>query len=63
MNYKAIKNFFATVRRANLKKDASIRLTLDEINMLQTELSLLLVELKEKDANNSITFLDGGNFK
>lgn len=60
--YNSIKDFLALVRRSNLKKDNTIRMSIDEANKLQAEISLLLVELKESGNKKVITF-DGGSFK
>ena len=55
-----IKNFISLVRNANLRKENSIKLSIDEANKLQTEITLLLVELKEQQSETKT--LDGGKF-
>lgn len=64
MNTKPIKNFIELVRKAQLKKDRTIKLSIDDATNLQAELSLLLLELKDsKKEDNSVQTLDGGSFK
>ena len=58
--HKMIKNFISLVRNANLRKENSIKLSIDEANKLQTEITLLLVELKEQQSETKT--LDGGKF-
>ena len=60
--YKSLKNLLATIKRANLKGDNSIRLSITEANDIQNDIALLLLEVKKKDSSESTT-LDGGSFK
>ena len=60
--YKSLKNLLATIKRANLKGDNSIRLSITEANEVQNEIAVLLLDLKNKDSSESTT-LDGGSFK
>jgi hypothetical protein len=60
--YKSLKNLLATIKRANLKGDNSIRLSITEANEVQNEIAVLLLDIKNKDSSESIT-LDGGSFK
>jgi len=60
--YKSLKNLLATIKRANLKGDNSIRLSIAEANEIQNEIAVLLLDLKNKDSSESTT-LDGGSFK
>jgi hypothetical protein len=60
--YKSLKNLLATIKRANLKGDNSIRLSISEANEIQNEIAVLLLDLKNKDSSESTT-LDGGSFK
>ena len=60
--YKSLKNLLATIKRANLKGDNSIRLSIIEANEIQNEIAVLLLDLKNKDSSESTT-LDGGSFK
>jgi len=52
----------AVVNRATLKGEKHIRMTTDDATKLHTEISLLLLELKESERPARITTLDGGNF-
>jgi|TARA_B100000929_G_scaffold6098_1_gene5128 hypothetical protein len=60
--YKSLKNLLATIKRANLKGDNSVRLSITEANDIQNDIALLLLELKKKDSSENTT-LDGGSFK
>jgi hypothetical protein len=60
--YKSLKNLLATIKRANLKGDNSIRLSIIEANEIQNEIAVLLLDIKKKDSSASTT-LDGGSFK
>jgi|TARA_B110000495_G_scaffold191940_1_gene195572 hypothetical protein len=60
--YKSLKNLLATIKRANLKGDNSIRLSIIEANEIQNEIAVLLLDIKKKDSSESTT-LDGGSFK
>jgi hypothetical protein len=60
--YKSLKNLLATIKRANLKGDNSIRLSIIDANEIQNDIALLLLDLKEKGSPESNT-LDGGSFK
>ena len=60
--YNNIKNFLASVNRAPIKGDKHVRMTLEDATKLHTEISLLLLELKESEKPSTITTLDGGKF-
>ena len=60
--YKSLKNLLAIIKRANLKGDNSIRLSIVEANEIQNEIAVLLLDIKKKDSLESTT-LDGGSFK
>ena len=60
--YKSLKNLLATIKRANLKGDNSIRLSIAEANEIQNEIAVLLLDIKKKDSSEKTT-LDGGSFK
>ena len=60
--YKSLKNLLATIKRANLKGDNSIRLSISEANEIQNEIAVLLLDIKKKDSSENTT-LDGGSFK
>ena len=61
MDYKRIKNLLATIKRANLKGDNSVRLSITEANDIQNDIALLLLELKKIDSTKEVVF-DGGGF-
>lgn len=63
MKFKAIKDFLAIVRNASIRNDKQVRLSLHDAQKLQTEISMLLLELKEADTTTEITIFDGGKFK
>lgn len=60
--YSKIKNFIALTNRANLKGESQVRMSTTEAIKLQTEISLLLIELKETEQGSRVITLDGGNF-
>jgi hypothetical protein len=62
MVYKSLKNLLATIKRANLKDDNSIRLSITEANDIQNDIALLLLELKKIDSTEE-KVIDGGKFK
>jgi hypothetical protein len=62
MVYKSLKNLLATIKRANLKGDNSIRLSITEANDIQNDIALLLLELKKIDSTEE-KVIDGGKFK
>tara|TARA_B100000953_G_scaffold236607_1_gene198112 strand:- start:727 stop:915 length:189 start_codon:yes stop_codon:yes gene_type:complete len=62
MDYKSLRNLLATIKRANLKGDNSIRLSIVEANEIQNEIAVLLLDIKKKDSSEKTT-LDGGSFK
>ena len=61
MVYKSLKNLLATIKRANLKGDNSIRLSITEANDIQNDIALLLLEIKKKDTTEEKT-IDGCKF-
>jgi hypothetical protein len=63
MKFKKIKDFFATVRNSTIKKEQHVRIPIADAQELQTEISMLLLELKEADKSSTITIFDGGKFK
>ena len=62
MVYKSLKNLLATIKRANLKGDNSIRLSITEANDIQNDIALLLLEIKKKDTTKE-RIIDGGTFE
>ena len=61
MGYKSLKNLLATIKRANLKGENSVRLSITEANDIQNDIALLLLEIKKKDTTEEKT-IDGGKF-
>lgn len=61
--YAKIKDFVKLTRRMNLRGDKHLRITIDEANELQAELSLLLLELIDSENNTVPSVIHGGNFK
>lgn len=62
MSYASIKNFLTQVNRSSVKKEAQLRMNIEDAVKLQTELTMLLLELKEaKKEPDDITY-DGGKF-
>ena len=60
--YNNIKNFLLLVNRTNIKKEKQVRMTIEDATKLHTEISLLLLELKESEKPSTTTTLDGGKF-
>jgi hypothetical protein len=60
--YKSLKNLLAIIKRANLKGDNSIRLSITEANEIQNEIAVLLLDIKNKDSSEEKT-IDGGGFQ
>ena len=61
MDYKSIKNLLATIKRANLKGDNSVRLSIAEANDIQNDIAVLLLDTKKKDSTEE-KVIDGGRF-
>jgi hypothetical protein len=59
---KPIKDFLLLVQRANLTKEASVRLSIDDANKLHTSITELLLELKSNSGPQT-RIIDGGRFK
>ncbi len=62
MSYTQIKSFLMSVNKATIRKDPQIRISIEDAVKLQTELSLLLMELKDKNKSQSTVTFDGGKF-
>jgi len=62
MNYASIKNFLTQVNRASVKKEAQLRMNIEDAVKLQTELTMLLLELKEANKEPDDITYDGGKF-
>ena len=61
MVYKKLKDFLATIKRANLRGDHKVTLPMKEAIDIQNDIALLLLELKKRNTNVETT-LDGGGF-
>ena len=62
MDYKSLKDFLATIKRANLRGDHKITLPMNEAIDIQNDIALLLLELKNIETSGS-KILDGGTFE
>lgn len=62
MSYTSIKNFLTQVNRASVKKEAQLRMNIEDAVKLQTELTMLLLELKEANKEPDDITYDGGKF-
>ena len=62
MSYAGIKNFLTQVNKASVKNEPYVRMSLSDAIKLQTELSLLLLELKEANKEPDEVTYDGGKF-
>mgnify|MGYP001307739539 FL=1 len=61
--YDKLKQFIATVNRSNMRKDTSIRLSIEEANEIQSDITKLLLELKERETSGGTITIDGGEFR
>ena len=62
MSYASIKNFLTQVNRASVKKEVQLRMNIEDAVKLQTELTMLLLELKEANKEPDDITYDGGKF-
>jgi hypothetical protein len=62
MSYTSIKNFLTQVNRAAVKNEPQVRISLSDAVKLQTELTMLLLELKEANKEPDEITYDGGKF-
>jgi len=62
MVYKKLKDFLATIKRANLRGDHKVTLPMKEAIDIQNDIALLLLELKKIETTESKVF-DGGAFE
>jgi hypothetical protein len=62
MIYKKLKDFLATIKRANLRGDHKVTLPMKEAIDIQNDIALLLLELKKIETTESKVF-DGGAFE
>tara|TARA_B100000963_G_scaffold357213_1_gene378859 strand:- start:372 stop:563 length:192 start_codon:yes stop_codon:yes gene_type:complete len=61
--YDKLKQFIATVNRSNMRKDTSIRLSIEEANEIQSDITKLLLELKDRETSGGTITIDGGEFR
>ena len=62
MDYKSLKDLLATIKRANLRGDNKVTLPMKEALDIQSDIALLLLELKKIETTESKVF-DGGTFE
>jgi len=62
MSYASIKNFLTQVNRASVKKEAQLRMNIEDAVKLQTELTMLWLELKDANKEPDDITYDGGKF-
>ena len=62
MSYTQIKRFLISVNKSAVRKDPYIRISMEDAIKLQTELSLLLIELKDTNKTPETVTFDGGKF-
>lgn len=60
--YETIKNFLSIVNRGVQRKESQIRITIEDAVKMQTEISMLLLELKETNKSDTDKTYDGGKF-
>ena len=61
-DYNQIKSFLMSVNKSAVRKDPHIRISMEDAVKLQTELSLLLIELKDTNKTPETVTFDGGKF-
>ena len=61
-DYNQIKSFLMSVNKSAVRKDTHIRISIEDAVKLQTELSLLLIELKDTNTTPKTVTFDGGKF-
>jgi len=60
--YETITKFLSIVNRGVQRKETQIKLSIEDAVKLQTELSMLLLELKQTDNSSTTNTYDGGKF-
>lgn len=60
--YETIKSFLATVNRGVQRKDKQVKLSIEDAVKMQTEISMLLLELKNSTKTETNSTYDGGKF-
>ena len=62
MDYKSLKDLLATIKLANLRGDNKVTLPMKEALDIQSDIALLLLELKKIETTETKVF-DGGTFE
>ena len=60
--YETIRNFLAIVNRGVQRKDKQVKLSIEDAVKMQTEISMLLLELKDSTKTETNSTYDGGKF-
>ena len=60
--YETITKFLSIVNRGVQRKETQVKLSIEDAVKMQTELSMLLLELKQSNNSNTDKTYDGGNF-
>jgi hypothetical protein len=60
--YETIRNFLAIVNRGVQRKDKQVKLSIEDAVKMQTEISMLLLELKNSTKTETNSTYDGGKF-
>jgi len=60
--YETIKKFLSIVNRGVQRKETQVKLSIEDAVKMQTELSMLLLELKQSNNSNVDKTYDGGKF-
>jgi len=60
--YETIKTFLAIVNRGVQRKDKQVKLSIEDAVKMQTEISMLLLELKNSTKTETNSTYDGGKF-
>ena len=58
--YETITKFLSIVNRGVQRKETQVKLSIEDAVKLQTELSMLLLELKQSDNSSTTKTYDGG---
>jgi len=60
--YETIRNFLAIVNRGVQRKDKQVKISIEDAVKMQTEISMLLLELKNSTKTETNSTYDGGKF-
>lgn len=60
--YETITKFLSIVNRGVQRKESQIRIAIEDAVKMQTEISMLLLELKETNKSDTDKTYDGGKF-